>query len=91
VKLAAGDIRTTMKSFKEQGQIPFMQQKQGKRTQNMYEEIKSSAMATKLLEEGYSVALAHRVAKLEKEKFADQGMTSEALAAKLAEEGQAQP
>lgn len=91
VKLAAGDIRKTMQSFKEAGQIPFMQQKQGARTTRMYEEIKSSAMATKLLEEGYSVAMAHRVARLEKEKFSQQGMTSEALAAKLAEEGQAQP
>lgn len=91
VKLAAGDIRKTMKSFKEAGQIPFMQQKQGTRTKNMYDEIKASALATKLLDEGYSVALAHRVAKLEREKFAEQGMTSEALAAKLAEEGQAQP
>lgn len=86
VKLAAGDIRKTMQSFQEQGQIPFMQQKQGARTTRMYEEIKGSAMASQLLSEGYPVSMAHRVAKLEKEKFAEQGMTSDAVAAHMAEQ-----
>jgi len=87
VKLAAGDIRRTMQDFKEQGKIPFMQQKQSKSTQNVYDIIKQSALASQMLAEHYPVAIAYRVAQLERQKFSEQGLTAEGLAAKLAEEG----
>ena len=87
VKLASKDIKDTMQGFKDEGKIPFMKTKQGKSTQRMYEAIQASAMATKLLDEGYPAAMAYRVAQLERQKFAEQGMTSEGLAIQQAQKG----
>ena len=79
VKLAARDIRSTIKSFKEQGQIPFMQQKRSAATQRMYDEIKTSPLGSQLLAEGYPASMAYRVAQLEKQQLVERGAPAEAV------------
>jgi hypothetical protein len=80
--MAAGNIRSVMKGFKEAGRHPFMTRKQSSRTQRVYEEIQASPMATQLLRDGYPVAFAYRVVQLEKQKMS-QGMEGQAASAGL--------
>lgn len=81
VKMAARDIRKTMKHFQDEGkQGSFMKRHQSASTQKTYDEIKTSPLATQLLADGYPVAFALRVAKLEKQQLVDKGAGPEALA-----------
>ena len=63
--MAARDVRSVIEHFRELRETQFNEENRSLRTKRMYEKISSSPKAAKLLEEGYPVRFALRVAELE--------------------------
>lgn len=86
VKAVAGDVKKVVEHFRSMRAAGFMDAKRSRATERMHQAITDSPLGSRLLAEGYPVAFAYRVAKLEKQRLVvpslpDQGIANTLLSA----------